>query len=387
MSTPPSTAGSATAATAGSSIGCRDLIAGSRHPTMQVPAMMRSLTLRQSLAAVLFVLAPVGAAAVEPPGPDLDLTFVVTSDPHYRRDPGRVEQNRLTIEELNRVTERSWPEKLGGGPIAVPRGVLAPGDLVDDGDKKDETPGQWAHYVSHFGFDGTDGLLKYPVFDCWGNHDGPPVGKEKHGFSTQAKLVERNRARLAKGIISRLSDNGLHYSWDWDGVHFQMLGIYPADTQHEKVKYNRVWHDPQAALGFCVEDLREQVGDSGRPVVIVAHSGFDTDWWHPEDWAAFYEAVEGYNVILYMFGHTGTGVWGWSPSPEAPKLQCINTGQTTKGFFVVRITADRLRAVYRCKDGRVTTGGGWTWKYPLDVPIERLAPDGLAGRAAAGVSR
>jgi hypothetical protein len=166
-----------------------------------------------------------------------------------------------------------------------------------------------------------------------------------------------------------------------------MLGIYPADTQHEKVKYNRVWHDPQAALGFCVEDLREQVGDSGRPVVIVAHSGFDTDWWHPEDWAAFYEAVEGYNVILYMFGHTGTGVWGWSPSPEAPKLQCINTGQTTKGFFVVRITADRLRAVYRCKDGRATTDGGWTWKYPLDVPIERLAPDGLAGRAAAGVSR
>lgn len=348
---------------------------------------IRDLARLRLFSAVPVLLVAATAAAAEPSGDDLDLTFVITSDPHYRLDPERVEQNRLTIEELNRVSDRAWPEKLGGGPIAAPRGVLAPGDLVDDGDKKDQTPGQWAHYVSHFGLDGTDGLLKYPVFDCWGNHDGPPVGKERHGFSTQAKLIERNRARFAKGMISRLSENGLHYSWDWDGVHFQMLGIYPADTQHEKVKYNRVWHDPQAALAFCIEDLREAVGDSGRPVVIVAHSGFDTDWWHPEDWAAFYEAVEPYNVILYMFGHTGTGVWGWSPSPEAPKLQCINTGQTTKGFFVVRITADRLRAIYRCKDGRVTTDGGWTWKFPLDVPIERVAPAGLVGRGAPGVAR
>ena len=25
-------------------------------------------------------------------------------------------------------------------------------------------------------------------------------------------------------------------------------------------------------------------GDSGRPVVLMSHCGFDTDWWSPLDW-------------------------------------------------------------------------------------------------------
>jgi len=311
-----------------------------------------------------------------------DVTFVITSDPHYRLDAERVEANRLTVEEINAVTERTWPDRVGGGPIAAPRGVLVPGDLVDDGDKGDETAGQWARYVADFGLDGRDGLLRYPVFECWGNHDGPPVGRERRGFSTQAQLVERNRRRLAAAAISRLSANGLHQSWDWDGVHFQMLGIYPADRQHDEVRYNRDWHDPQGALTFCIDDLRASVGDSGRPVVIVAHAGFDTDWWHADDWAAFHAAIAAYDVILYAFGHTGTGVWRWGPTPAAAKIQCLNAGQTTKGFFVVRITADRLRAAYRCKDSRAKAAGGWTWKFPLDVPIGGRAAVRRASAAA-----
>jgi hypothetical protein len=44
----------------------------------------------------------------------------------------------------------------------------------------------------------------------FGNHDGPPVGSEKYGFSFQAQLKKRNELRKQKGMISNVSANGLH---------------------------------------------------------------------------------------------------------------------------------------------------------------------------------
>jgi len=32
------------------------------------------------------------------------------------------------------------------------------------------------------------------------------------------------------------------------------------------------------------------VADSGRPVIVMAHCGFDADWWIAEDLAAFYQS-------------------------------------------------------------------------------------------------
>ena len=223
--------------------------------------------------------------------------------------------------------------------------------------------------------------LAYPTMECWGNHDGPPVGKEKSGFSMQAELIARNRLRKEKGAIMNVSANGLHTSWDWDDVHFVQLGLYPADTQHAAIKYNRVWHDPQAALTFLREDLAAHVGKSRRPVVLMSHCGFDTDWWHPEDWAAAYAVAKDYNIALYLYGHTGTGLKAWAPAGEARKWDCINDGHTDIGFFVVQIVGDRLRAAYRSKSGlKVTKGkpgepakhewaGGWEWRFLLDKKI------------------
>ena len=34
------------------------------------------------------------------------------------------------------------------------------------------------------------------------------------------------------GASRTSSENGLHYSWDWNGVHFVMANLYPADKQH-----------------------------------------------------------------------------------------------------------------------------------------------------------
>ena len=321
-----------------------------------------------AIAAIGVASRPVARAA--PDAAD-GVTFFVTSDSHYvsSKNLDRIGRNKATIERMNALPGTPWPAKLGGGTVGKPRGVLVLGDLIDDGDKRGETPTQWRHFEKQFGLDGTDGLLKYPVFEGWGNHDGPPAGKEKFGFSVQSKIKERNALRMKAGRIGSVAANGLHYSWDWGKVHFVQANLYPADKQHPKVRYSLPWHDPQGALAFVKEDLKKNVGDSGRPVVIVSHCGVDTDWWHPEDWAAFYTAVKPYNVIAYFYGHSGTGLRKFKPAGEEKALDCVNTGQTEKGFFVAEVTDKRLRVGYQIKKDAKAETPEWEWKHLLDKPI------------------
>jgi len=322
-----------------------------------------------------------------------DVTFVSTSDSHYRQvDHPLGNHNHLTratLEAVNDIQKLAWPASLGGDPIARPRAVLALGDLIDDGDSRrgyrNLTAEQFALYAADYGVTGREGLLRFPVIETWGNHDGPPVGREKHGFSVQGEIIRRNRTRKEAGILAQLSDNGLHASWDWDDVHFVLLGIYPADRQHPAVKYNAQWHDPQGALSFLRQDLALRVGSSRRPVVLLRHCGYDTDWWHKDDWAAVHEACKDHNVILHIYGHTGTGVRAWAPEGSDRRWTCVNDGQASKGFFALHLSDRRLRAAYRMKTGVVTSkdakgaqthswSGGWEWRHLLDKPIDPPQP-------------
>ena len=300
------------------------------------------------------------------------MVFFATSDSHYEavQKVERNDRNRVTIMRMNALPGQAWPEKLGGGPIGKPRGVLALGDLIDDGDRAGETEIEWNHFTAQFGLDGTDGLLRYPVFEGWGNHDGPPAPFIKQKRSVQAELKKRNATRLERKFIGRVSPNGLHYSWDWGGVHFVQANLYPADRQNAKVRYSLPWHDPQEALKFVVEDLAASVGESGRPVIVMAHCGFDTNWWIDEDWTAFYRAVKPYNVIAYFHGHSGTGVRQWKPADEEKPLCVVNTGQTEKGFFVVEITRERMRLGYHVKkDPAVLENPEWDWRYLFEKKL------------------
>jgi len=196
----------------------------------------------------------------------------------------------------------------------------------------------------------------------------------------------RARIRKQKGLLTNLSVNGLHYSWDWDDVHFVLLGIYPADRQHPEIRYSAEWHDPQGALTFLKADLAENVGDSGRPVILGSHCGFDTDWWHKDDWKAVYDAVEPYNVVLYLYGHSGTGLRNWAPTKKDKPLACVNTGQTENGFFVIQITGGEVRVAYRIKhwltkktsEGKRerTWDGTWQWKHLRQEPLLSTAATG-----------
>ena len=363
------------------------------------------MTLERLSLTILVVLAGwmAQAWAGEPVAPPpRDVTFLSISDCHYKAAEAKPwnEWDHETILQMNALPGTPWPEKLGGDPIARSRGAVVLGDCIDDGDRVQDgrniSEEQYKAFVADLGLDGTDGALKFPVFEGWGNHDGPPEGKTKGAFSFQAELKRRNRARLAKGLISNVSANGLHYSWDWDDVHFVQLNFYPADQQREGVRYSPVWHDPQGSLTFLKEDLARKVGTSGRPVVLMSHAGFDTDWWVAADWKDAYDAAKAYNVILYLYGHTGTGLRDWAPEGESKKWTCINDGNLTAGFFVIQIAGDRLRAAYRTRanakvarnpDGTYTRewNGAWEWRWLLDKTFSAPArATSSAGRGAPG---
>jgi cytolysin (calcineurin-like family phosphatase) len=317
-----------------------------------------------------------------------DVTFLATSDSHYRQPDHKLGHhnflNQATVDEMNAVTNANWPGQRGGDPIRRPRGVVVPGDLIDDGDHalggRRISEEQFEFFRADFGLDGTDGRLRFPVFEGWGNHDGPPAAHVKNGFSVQAQIRDRTAVRLQRGLVQSVSSNGLHYAWDWDDVRFVQLNFYPADRQREGVRYSPIWHDPQGALSFLRADLAARVGASGRPVVLISHCGYDTDWWTKEDWRELYEAMRPYRIALHVFGHTGTGLWKWAPEGETNRWDCLNDGQTEKGFFVIQLTDHRLRAAMRIKTGvqsrkqaggrlEHTWGGEWEWKWLFEKPL------------------
>ena len=313
---------------------------------------------------------------------DTGVTFLVTSDSHYDafENEDRNERDRATIDQMNQIASVSWPDELGGGLIGQPQGVLLLGDVIDDGDRmmegKNQSEQQNRYFLADFGLDGTDGRLKYPVFEGWGNHDGPPEGRERFGFSFQKQLKQRNAQRLQRGLIDHVSENGLHYSWNWGGVHFVQLNMFPADQPHPEIRYSPQYHDPQNSLAFLKADLAGNLTNSDQPVVVAHHYDLQgTDWWHDEQRKTYYESIRPYNIVAVFHGHTGTGVYQWKPEGEQREpLHVINTGQTENGFFVVQITADRIRLGYRAKMNvqvirqpdrkeRREWDGTWGWRF------------------------
>ena len=80
--------------------------------------------------------------------------------------------------------------------------------------------------------------------------------------------------------------------------------------------------------------------------------------------------VKPYNVIAYIYGHSGTGLRKFKPEGEGKPVDCVNTGQTEKEFFVVEVTGKRMRLGYHIKkDPKVTENPEWAWKFLLDKPL------------------
>lgn len=266
---------------------------------------------------------------VSMPGQAQEVTFFHISDQHYTQEDTRVDTILInTIQTMNVLPGASFPEEIGG-KVNEPRGVIMTGDLTDNG-----KPEEWVKYIEHWGLTGKEGLINFPVFEGAGNHDGAPSSDDDDadkGFVRQ-QIIKRNSERPG---ITNVSENGLHYSWDWDSVHFVMLNEYAGLEKEEPYggnpgfnrKEQRYGNPAENSLQFLRKDLETQIGDSKRPVVLLQHYGFDgfalhpwggnAAWWTEEHAMRLWETIEGYNVIAILSGHDGSeAILNWNGIPN-----------------------------------------------------------------------
>jgi cytolysin (calcineurin-like family phosphatase) len=294
-------------------------------------------------------------------------TFFFTADTHYGLDLwyDYEVRNRATIGAMNSLPGTPLPANLGG-VVGVPRGVLVGGDLTDTADT----------YVNFYGIhtgipvldrdgfnddyavDGS-GLLHYPVYEGYGNHD---VDNTDYSYTLQG-IRERN---LVRPDVSNISDNGLNYSWDWEGVHFVNLNIYQGENERSAF-----------SLDFLIQDLAANVGDSGRPIVLMQHFGFDSfsdQWWTPAEQQAYADAINGFNVVGIFHGHLhDTQLYQWNGIDVF-----MGSSARDGNFLVVEFDGDQMKVAAR-------EGDRWGYTLEKTISVPEPASITLALVAASGL--
>ncbi len=290
-----------------------------------------------TVAAAVALCLPVTAA---------DVTWFAFSDCHYGGgEPPRTTNQK--VDWINSLPGTAFPGDLGG-EVEKPRGVIMSGDLIDNGSDPDRYPTEWANYLAEFGVNG-EGKCKFPVYEGMGNHDW-----NKNLFMYN-NIKERNVKRKELGMIQNISPNGYHYSWDWDEIHFVNLNIFPGNQwAGEADPYPRGAHDPLLSREFLEKDLREKVGNSGRPVILIHHfRPIDENWWTYSAADKYQKAIQDYNVIVIMVGHQGGGV--------SNVWRGINWASSNSELEVFRVKPDNTLVAA----GRTASG----WNKPLQKKI------------------
>lgn len=276
---------------------------------------------------------------------DKGFTFIIASDTHYGLSDSLLKFNAQTIEEINNLPGTSYPGNTEK-KVDVPLGVILSGDLTESGEKD-----QWNLFVEDYGLHG-EGRLKFPVFEGFGNHDGLVDGPVRSGI--------KGRNQLRKGL-SHISENGLHYSWKWQDIHFVQLNSYPSyewDPDCEWCHYfNRSFREPQESLQFLKKDLSEQIEDSNREIILIFHYGFDdwgNMWWTQNEQDQFYDVIEKYNILAIFHGHShNIQFYNWRGIP----VFCVGSTQKDSNpgeFMVVRVDNEKINITKRS----VTNGWG-----------------------------
>ncbi len=311
---------------------------------------IRAWTLRANTFIILVIIGIANVALGR------DVTFFVAADLHYGQEQSTNNEqgNKNAIAAMNNLPGTVFPESPFGS-VPPPRGVLVAGDLTEKGtgiqyDGNSSGKHLYDGLIDDYPVKGGAGVhLHYPVYEGYGNHDL----KNQPGEAVLKAIVARNTKRGTSVITS---SNGLHYSWDWDDVHFINLNIYAGGSG-----------DARESLSFLQTDLADRVGLSARPVIIVQHYGFDkisvsTDnnppWWSQAERDAFYNAVKTYNITAIFTGHAHLSeriLWHGIPDFVTPKAR---GDKGTDGFYAVRILENKMIVAQRRLNG--TWGNVWT---------------------------
>ena len=309
----------------------------SKLPVAMPPAQLKKKPF--SLAVVIAILglfiSPLLHAQTATSKPGRDLTFYVISDTHFGKSPEGDRNEAGLVEKMNKLPGTAYPTETGG-IVAKPMGVLHIGDITNKG-KMDE----WEAFVKDYGLTGKEGLLQWPVYETFGNHDGGPKTPVREG------IRERNSKRIG---LTAISENKLHYCWSWEGILFINLGIAPGSTENP--------YDPEHSMKFLEEALTKYA-KPGQPLIIMHHFGYDRrslTWWSEERRTTFLNLIKNKNVIGILHGHAHeTSIYQWEgidiyhPTHFQQKDPLLN-GPVTHGFFVFHITGDELAVAERKSD-------------------------------------
>lgn len=324
-----------------------------------------------------------------------DYTILVFSDIHLGAEDPKAEPPVTPADTLARVTSRleamrscvgrAYPShsRLAGsnlGTVDSPRGLFILGDLTDGHKEETRQREQWDSFEQLFPVEGVlFGDHRVPVFACSGNHDGDPSGPVRQG------LVKRNREFARAGRLGGISTNGVHFAVNWDGVHFVCLNLCPAESTDTGTpfKYGKPgpgsWNDPEGALSFLEGYLAREVRDSGEPVVLMHHYGFDgfsmNDWywWTPSQRRELHELLQGYHIAAIFHGHNHHAEHYRWPDPKlhAAEIEYSFDGKAPPGYrqydilscgaacWVIRIRGNQLIAAHFRGPGWTTDPGGF----------------------------
>ena len=273
-----------------------------------------------------------------------NLTFFLLGDTHYGLKKNTAAYNQAIIDEMNVLPGIPYPEAVLTGTVKKPRGVVVVGDLVEHGHEKIGLE-EWEEYTRDFGLIG-EGRIAFPVYEGFGNHDG---GLE-HGIRQLIK--DRNYKRPGVEYISK---NGYHYSWDWEGIHFIQLNLFPGTVADKipnplNLPLEGSWREPLYSLKFLKADLKKHLLYKEQPVIIFMHFGMDPwgfYWWSTRERRVFYKAVKDYHVEAIFFGHTHTvQFFTWKGIPTF----CVGSTQKKKRpgeFMVVNVRKNKMYVLVR----------------------------------------
>ncbi len=259
--------------------------------------------------------------------------FLVVSDSHYGKSDHV--KNLETIDHMNSIEGADLPGWLTG-KVGKPLGVIHCGDILDS-----PSDSAMQQFEEDYGITG-DKKLKFPIYETFGNHDG--------GLNQVVRqaIIRRNPKRPA---LAGISENGLNYSWDWNGVHFINLGNYPGNEWIDTCGWCHYFKDsfrePLFSRNFLKHDLLKNVGTSGRPVVLVQHYGWDDFsklWWTQPDRDSLAAVIKPYNVIGIFHGHShavehrtwnGISIWSAGSTVKGDKPGDILVVRYRKGKLTI----------------------------------------------------
>ncbi len=279
------------------------------------------------------------------PRREREVSFLIASDLHYGQDQWETNEatNKSAIALLNGLPGTAY-SLAEFGEVATPRAVLVPGDLTDSGTARNND-GYWfgRHhdgYTDDWPVNGGTGpnQIRFPLVEAYGNHD---IDNQTGDVVLKGIIARNHESKLDR----TLSADGLHSAWDWDDVRFVNVGLYPGGPGKAR-----------DSLAFLKDDLAKTVGNSGRPIIVMQHYGFDDfsrepRWWTDAERDAFGDVVKPYNIAAIFSGHQHCAdriTWRGINNYVVPRAK---GGNNTDGVYAVCIKGKRMIVAQRRLNG------------------------------------